>query len=133
MPISSQKVAEQYMRLTNDASTELNRGTIFENGLSMWNGVPALTGFTTWVETINYAQKAGILQLVSNGKEDWVVMPNDSVRSRPMSVVQSPNGWYDIRKDAEQQPATPPAPETSVSQRENEQVLFLRYASIQFG
>jgi hypothetical protein len=126
MPISSQKVAEQYRRLTSDASTEFNQGSMVENSLSMWNGVPALTGFTTWVETINYAQKAGILQLVSNGKEDWVVMPKDSVQSRPMSVVQSPDGWYEVRKDVEQQPPTPTVPDTSISQRDNPKVLALR-------
>ena len=121
MPISSQKVAEQYKRLTSDASKEINQGPVTENGLSMWNGVPALTGFSTWVETINYAQKVGILQLVSNGKEDWIVMPKDTVQSRPMSVVQSPDGWYETRKDAEQ-PQLPPPPETPLSQRENAKV-----------
>jgi len=130
MPISSQKVAEQYRRLTSDASTEFNQGSMVENGLSMWNGVPALTGFTTWVETINYAQKTGILQLVSNGKEDWVVMPKDSVQSRPMSVVQSPDGWYEVRKDVDQQPPTSTVPDTSVSQRDNVKVLSLYLSRI---
>lgn len=99
MPISSQKVAEQYRRLTMEASEQ---GSLADKRLSMWNGVPALTGFTTWVETINYAQKQGILQVVSNGKEDWVVMSKNSVQSRPMSVIQSPDGWYEMRKEAEQ-------------------------------
>ncbi|KIM22283.1 hypothetical protein M408DRAFT_291545 [Serendipita vermifera MAFF 305830] len=113
MPISSQKVAEQYRRLTTEASTQTS---LADSRLSMWNGVPALTGFSTWVETINYAQKQGILQLISNGKEDWVVMPKDSVQSRPMSVVQSPDGWYETRIDVE--PPQEPVPEPHFSPKE---------------
>ncbi len=113
MPISSQKVAEQYRRLTMEASTQ---GSIADSRFSMWNGVPALTGFTTWVETINYAQKQGILQVISNGKEDWVVMPKNSVQSRPMSFVQSPDGWYEMRKDVDHQQDPVPQPPAAVQE-----------------
>jgi len=68
-------------------------------------------GFSTWKEITQFAEKEGIVKVVSNGQEEWIVMPKPPSPKTALVTeglgevdsgvpVQSPDGWYD-RKGTE--------------------------------
>lgn len=68
------------------------------------------TGFSTWKEITQFAEKEGIVKVVSNGQEEWIVMPKPpSPRIALVTEnlgeidggvpVQSPDGWYDRKRN----------------------------------
>lgn len=60
----------------------------------------ASDGFSTWKEITDFAEKEGIVKVVSNGKEEWLVMPNAPGATLKLDdvdgdVVKGQDGWYE--------------------------------------
>lgn len=96
------------------------------------------TGFSTWKEITQFAEKEGIVKVVSNGQEEWIVMPKPpSPRIALVTEglgeveggvpVQSPDGWYD-RKGNEPFPTMSERALIRVCSRRNHLIALLKNA-----
>jgi hypothetical protein len=107
VPVSSYRVGQEFHRLLTAQP-------------SLVSTSPDYAGFATWGETVTYANREGILQVINNGNEQWIVMPKvstdlegtlvssprpnmerveEEVEDLSDPVVQSSDGWYEARRE----------------------------------
>lgn len=108
VPVSSYNVGQEFHRLLTAQPNLISTS-------------PEYAGFATWAETVTYANREGILKVINNGNEQWVVMQKAStdlegtlvsspagmntgpieeeVEVVPSASRRSSDGWYEARRE----------------------------------